>query len=89
MIVDFDPAKNQNNIRIRGLDFAQVADFDFATTQYALDDRREYGETRWRAIGFIGERLYVLVFKPIDDGIRVISFRKANRREVNKYAQDH
>jgi uncharacterized DUF497 family protein len=47
--------------------------------------RRDYGETRYVAIGWLSERLHVLCFTTTDDGIRVISLRKANDREVKRY----
>ena len=39
------------------------------------------------AVGLLGDRVHVLCFTEAVDGIRVISFRKANAREVNRYAQ--
>jgi uncharacterized protein len=50
------------------------------------DDRRDYHEIRYIALGYLDGRLHVLCFTETDDGIRVISFRKANPREVNRYA---
>ena len=85
MDIDFDPAKNQLNIQQRGLDFERVTDFDFQTAVFSIDDRFDYGEIRHRALGFIDGRLYALVFAETAGGIRVISFRKANKREVNRY----
>lgn len=82
---EFDPDKNEQNTRERGLSFAQAAEFDFETATYAVDDRRDYGEIRFRALGYLGARLHALVFVGIPDGIRVISFRKANQREVMLY----
>lgn len=86
MLIDFDPDKNVKNIRERGLSFERAIDFDFATAQYIIDNRRDYGETRYRALGLLGQRLHALVFVEISGGIRVISFRKANQREVKHYA---
>ena len=85
MKIDFDAIKNAKNIRERGLSFERVAEFDFETAQFTLDTRHDYGETRYRALGFIEQRLYALVFVKIVNGIRVISFRKANQREVKHY----
>ena len=85
--ITFDSAKNQRNFRLRGLSFECAADFDFDTAVFAEDDRKEYGETRIVAIDLLGDRVHVLCFTEIDAGIRVISFRKANTREVNRYAQ--
>lgn len=85
MEITFDPAKNAKNIAERGLSFDRVADFDFATAVYAVDGRRDYGETRVRALGMIAGRLHVLVFKATPGGIRAISLRRANKREVRVY----
>lgn len=49
--------------------------------------RHDYGETRYVALGQLQGRLHVLCFTETRDGIRVISFRKANEREVKRYAQ--
>lgn len=83
MKISYDPAKNERNIRERDLDFEQVGEFDFATAEIHLVLRN--GELRYLALGFLADRLHVLCFKRVDEGIRVISFRKANAREVRRY----
>lgn len=60
-------------------------DFDFSTAVIAEDTRRVYQERRFQALGLLDARVYMLVFTPITGGIRVISFRKANKREVRLY----
>jgi len=87
MEISFDPAKNERNIRERGLSFELVAEFDFQTAIVVVDGRRDYGETRLRALGILSGRLHALVFVETATGIRVISFRKANKREVRHYEQ--
>jgi hypothetical protein len=87
MEVSFDPIKNAQNIELRGLSFERAAEFEFATAWIVVDDRKDYGETRYRAIGFLAERLHALVFTETQVGIRVISFRKANQREERLYEQ--
>ena len=81
----FDPAKHALNIQQRGLAFEQVADFDFQTAVYSIDDRLDHVEIRHRALGSIDGRLYALAFVESAVGIRAISFRKANKREVNRH----
>ena len=54
---------------------------------FTVDARRDYGEIRHRALGLLGGRVHVLVFVEATSGIRVISFRKANKREVAQYEQ--
>ena len=87
MHIVYDPEKSERNRRESGLPFDRAAAFDFQTALYAIDERRDYGETRIVALGLIGDRLHVLCFVETDDGMRVISLRKANPREVNRYVQ--
>ena len=88
MHISYDPTKSERNRRERGLSFDKAAAFDYQTALYAADERRDYGETRIVALGLIGDRVHVLCFVETDDGIRVISLRKANPREVNRYVQN-
>lgn len=87
MVITFDTDKNAWNVAERGLSFERAAAFDFETALYLVDDRRDYGEVRYRALGHLDGRLHMLVFVETVDGIRVISFRKANKREVKRYEQ--
>ncbi|MDO9226593.1 MAG: BrnT family toxin [Pseudomonadota bacterium] len=85
MKIIYDPAKNDRNIRERGLSFERVADFEFDNATFLTDDRREYNELRRVAIGYLDGRLHHLCFVETTTGIRVISFRKANQREARKH----
>jgi uncharacterized protein len=86
MPVTFDLAKSERNVVERGIPFELANDFDWSTALLAEDTRRDYGERRFQAVGFIGERLHVLVFTPRDQAVHVISLRRANERERNRYA---
>ena len=85
MRVTFDPIKSQRNLRDRDLSFDQACDFNFEGALFAVDQRMDYKEVRFVAIGRLHGRLHVLCFTEVADGIRVISFRKANTREVHRY----
>lgn len=87
MDISFDPEKSARNEAERGLPFSMVEDFIWDTALVATDERFDYGEDRWIAVGYVSTRLFVLVFTETKDGIRVISFRKANAREAKRYAQ--
>lgn len=87
MKIEFDTAKNDRNIDERSLSFERAADFDFNTALVQQDVRKPYPEVRFVALGFLDARLHVLCFTPVDGGIRVISFRKANAREIRNYEQ--
>jgi uncharacterized DUF497 family protein len=85
--ITFDPAKNERNLRERGLNFEIVSEFDFKSAILSPDTRKNYGEVRIRALGLIAGKLHALVFTLRDGTIRVISLRKANRKERNRYAK--
>ena len=87
MEIEFDPDKSAKNVEVRGLPFELVADFDFDSALVARDTREDYGEDRFIALGLIGERLHVVAFTMRGDRLRVISLRKANAREVDRYEQ--
>ena len=85
MEVTYDPDKNAENLVAGRSFFEMVRQFDFATAFFWVDARKDYSETRWSGLGFVGRRLHALVFSETAKGIRVISFRKANKREVKRY----
>ena len=85
MEIKYDLNKCERNIRERGLSFERISDFDFESAWYVEDQRRNYGETRWRALGYLDGRLHALVFTLEGEVLRVISLRRANRREVKRH----
>lgn len=87
MRIDFDPAKSERNRKERGLPLNRAADFDFAHALLAADERKDYGEVRYVALGLLDGRLHVLCFTETQEGIRVNSLRKANAREVARYGR--
>jgi uncharacterized DUF497 family protein len=88
MKVEFDPIKSERNAHDRGLPFAVMADFVWESAVVGEDARFPYAETRFTALGFIGLRLHFVCFTAIEGGIRVISFRKASRKEVARYEEE-
>ena len=87
MKIEFDDDKNAKNIRERGISFELAADFDLKTARIWPDTRKDYGEDRYIALGYIADRLFSMAFTNRDDVIRIISLRKANPREVRNYEQ--
>ena|SRR5271166_3779968 len=88
MPVSFDPAKSERNQRERGLSFELVDRLDWSTALVKEDERRDYGETRLLVFGLIDQRLHVAVVTPRGEDLRVISLRKANRKEERLYGQE-
>jgi uncharacterized DUF497 family protein len=88
MKIEFDPAKSAKNERERGLPFELVVQVDWVGSYTEEDVRFAYPERRWVTYGLLGGRLHVICHVPFaEDGTRVISFRKANRREIRKYEE--
>ena len=85
MGITYDPAKNVRNINERGLSFERAADFDFENALIA--DYFRHGEMRRIAVGYLDKRLHLLCYIPNPGGIRVISFRKTNKREAKLYGK--
>ena len=82
----WDERKRVSNLRKHGVEFAIVQNFDFETALVLRDNRKNYGEERYRAYGTINGRLHALVFTRREGQIRVISLRKSNTREIANYA---
>lgn len=88
MEITYDTNKNASNLALRALSFDQVSEFDFQTALFWIDARKDYPEVRIAALGLLSGRVHSLVFTETANGIRVISFRRANHREIKRYEQD-
>ena len=87
MAITFDPEKNATNLAERGLSFERVADLDWDTAVVREDTRRDYGETRLLVMARLEGRLHAAVVTPRGQDLHVISFRRANKREVKRYGE--
>lgn len=85
---EWDEAKRRTNLAKHGIDFADVEGFDFETALIGPDERQDYGERRFIALGFLDGRLHVLVFTMRGDVRWLISLRKANAREVRFHGNE-
>ena len=81
MQYEWDENKRIANIARHKVDFISAVDFQWDTALETVDDRFDYGEERWVALGFIGNKLHVMVYNFRSQNIRIISLRKANKRE--------
>jgi uncharacterized DUF497 family protein len=90
MRLTFDPAKDKVNQEKHGVSLAEAAKLEWSEMWCWIDDRQDYGEIRQVALAPIDDRLYAVVFADRPHGAplerRIISLRKANRREVIEYA---
>jgi uncharacterized protein len=62
--ITFDRAKRDRTLRERGLNFAHAARVFAGRTLTVEDRRRDYGEDRYIAIGYLDERMVALVWTP-------------------------
>ena len=84
----FDPAKDKSNKEKHGLslDDAKLLEWDEALSW--IDSRRDYGEVRYVSLIPMKRRLYCVVYVDAKVNRRIISLRKANLREIDKYEEE-
>ena len=80
----FDPAREATKGEKHGISLRRAADMDIALV--IEDDRFDYEETRYRALGFIDDERHGLVFTVRDEAVCVISLRRAGDKEIERYA---
>ena len=89
MELEWDDGKSDAFSADRGFDFAYVAHaFLDADRIVGMDRRWDYGEDRYRLLGVVEGRLFVVIYTMRGSMIRIISARKANRREVREYERN-
>ncbi len=86
MEIEFDADKRDKTLAERGLDFARAGDVFAGATVTAEDARFDYGEPRFNTVGALDGRMVVMVWTPRGKARRIISMRKANEREIAKFA---
>ena len=89
MIFEWDEAKSRRNAVDRHLPFDLAVALFGGPTLQTIDSRRDYGETRIKAIGAVRGVCMVCVFTDRGEIRRVISLRLANRRERDDYRAAH
>ena len=87
MYYEWDENKRIANIIKHGIDFLEAEHFDWSSAIETIDDRDDYNEERWIALGLIDKRLHVLIYALRGNNIRLISLRKANSRERKYYEE--
>jgi uncharacterized DUF497 family protein len=86
MEFEWDEAKSDACLAHRGFDFAFAAGlFADPMLLVEVDDRRDYGEPRLVAVGRIADLHLTVVFTPRAARLRIISARRASRKEIARY----
>jgi uncharacterized protein len=85
---EWDETKRKANIAKHGIDFLDVPEMFGSLMLVGTDSRKDYGETRKVGFGFIRGRLIAVAFtERTPNLIRIISPRKANKREEAYYQE--
>ena len=83
MQIEFDPAKDEINIKKHGLSLTRAVDLEILA--FIEDDRNDYSETRYRAWGLIDGKAHCLAFTDRNGILRAISLRRAHKKEMDRY----
>jgi uncharacterized DUF497 family protein len=84
---EWDEAKAADSLARHGVQFSAIRRFDWNTSSTFEDRRTDYGEPRFVSHGLIADRLHVAVWTLRGGRHRLISLRKANRREVRAFQE--
>jgi uncharacterized DUF497 family protein len=88
MKIEFDPVKDAANRAKHHVSLALSADLDWEAALVWVDERFKYDEVRMIALAPKAETLYYTAFVYRGDVRRIISLRRANRREGEYYVQN-
>lgn len=84
MRITCDPRKRALTLQRRGLDMQRAREV-FAGVHFTrIDDRADYGESRFVTVGWLDSRMVVFVWTPRGPARRVISMRHCHERESRK-----
>lgn len=81
MHFSWDEAKRESNLQDHGLDFVDTERVFEGPTFTFEDDRFEYEEHRFVSLGVLNGVVMSIVHTETEDEIRIISFRKATKKE--------
>jgi uncharacterized DUF497 family protein len=88
MQFEWDKKKRLSNIRKHGIDFADVPAIFELDTVTVIDDRFEYGKTRYQTLGLLKSHVILVVHTESETVIRIISARKATTYEEETYFKE-
>lgn len=90
MRFEWDELKNRINIQKHGISFEEAAKIFEHPALTWFDDGGLHGKDRYLAVGFVGTVLATVVFVQKSDHVtRIISARKATRREEQQYERGY
>lgn len=81
MIFEWDEEKRERNIAKHAIDFVDCEEVFAGPTVTVPDDRFAYGEARFVTFGLLSGRVVAVAYTETTEIVRVISMRKATKRE--------
>lgn len=87
MDIEFDETKDRGNLALHGVPLALARELDWDRALVWLDQRYHYDEYRMLALVPKDMRLYYVAFVDRSTKRRIISLRKATRKEVRSYVE--
>jgi uncharacterized DUF497 family protein len=87
MKYEWDEEKKRKNFAKHGLSFEDAEQVFSGPCVTFEDDRFAYGEERLVTLGLLAGRLVVIAHAPRDEGTRIISMRRGNKREQKIYKE--
>ena len=88
MQIEFDAAKDAANREKHGVSLVLAGELDWKAALVWVDERFEYNEIRMIALAPRTGILYYVTFVNRGEARRIISLRRANRREVKHYVEN-
>jgi hypothetical protein len=84
-VIEFDNTKREITLFTRGLDMARANEVFDKSHLDQIDVRKDYGEARIRTFGYLDKRPVFIIWTYRGNIRRIISMRRANEREIQKY----
>ena len=85
MVFEWDEGKRESNLKKHGIDFVRAVKVFQNPVVEKIDDRQDYGEDRWIAIGQWETNFLVVVYTWRGEYRRIISAWKAGNDEKETY----
>lgn len=87
--VSYNSIKDEQNKLKHGVSLARATELEWDSLLAMQDVRNDYGEIRMIGFALLGERLFCVVYTDRNEERRIISLRKANKREVEFYVSQN
>lgn len=84
MEFEFDPEKSESNRKKHGIDFAEAQEL-WGDPNHIIVPARSITEERYGLIGQWNNNIWVCIFTPRNENLRIISVRRARKDEKEGY----